>query len=142
MILTYSRDQFVDAIKDGTKIHTIRADPQRRWRTGMNIQHWRGNGSCQQISQNGAVASSTSPIFAINQPTPKTTILHNFHTISNHPSQCPTKQTPSNAATRLPNFLPTCAPTKKPSSNHRPVAPSAPKRSKTPSGWKRNSTSF
>ncbi len=43
MILSYSRDRFVDAIKDGTKIHTIRADPKRRWKPGMKIQHWRGN---------------------------------------------------------------------------------------------------
>lgn len=43
MILSYSRDCFVDAIKDGTKIHTIRTDAKRRWKVGMKIQHWRGN---------------------------------------------------------------------------------------------------
>ena len=43
MLLTYSKDKFVDAIKNGTKIHTIREDPKQRWKPGMAIQHWRGN---------------------------------------------------------------------------------------------------
>lgn len=43
MILSYSKDRFVDQIKDGRKKHTIRADPKRRWKPGMKIQHWRGN---------------------------------------------------------------------------------------------------
>lgn len=43
MILTYSLDRFVDAIQSGTKIHTLREDPHRRWKPGMKIQHWRGN---------------------------------------------------------------------------------------------------
>lgn len=43
MILTYSLDRFVDMIRRGSKIHTIRADHKRRWKPGMSIQHWRGN---------------------------------------------------------------------------------------------------
>lgn len=43
MILTYSRDEFVEGIKSGTKIHTIREDHKLRWKEGMSIQHWRGN---------------------------------------------------------------------------------------------------
>ena len=43
MLLTYSKDRFVDAIKSGTKIHTLREDPKKRWKPGMSIQHWRGN---------------------------------------------------------------------------------------------------
>jgi len=43
MILTYSKDIFVEAIKNGSKVHTIREDPNRRWKPGMSIQHWRGN---------------------------------------------------------------------------------------------------
>lgn len=43
MILSYSRDQFIPAIKEGIKIHTIRTDSKRRWKPGMKIQHWRGN---------------------------------------------------------------------------------------------------
>lgn len=43
MILSYSKDRFVDQIKDGRKKHTIRKDPKRRWKPGMKIQHWRGN---------------------------------------------------------------------------------------------------
>jgi hypothetical protein len=43
MILSYSKDSFEADIKSGIKIHTIRADPKRRWKVGMAIQHWRGN---------------------------------------------------------------------------------------------------
>lgn len=43
MILTYSKESFVEDIKNGIKIHTIRADPKRRWKVGMSIQQWRGN---------------------------------------------------------------------------------------------------
>lgn len=43
MILTYSRESFVYAIKQGRKIHTIRADPKKRWKVGMSIQHWKGS---------------------------------------------------------------------------------------------------
>ena len=43
MILTYSFDKFVDAIKSGEKIHTIREDSYGRWKPGITIQHWRGN---------------------------------------------------------------------------------------------------
>lgn len=43
MILSFSRDSFVDAIKAGAKIHTIRRDEHNRWKPGMTIQFWRGN---------------------------------------------------------------------------------------------------
>lgn len=43
MLLTYSKDQFVDLINAGIKIHTIRPDYPRRWRAGMKIHQWRGN---------------------------------------------------------------------------------------------------
>ena len=37
MILGF-KNQFVPAILDGTKIHTIRKDPHHRWKPGMTIQ--------------------------------------------------------------------------------------------------------
>jgi len=43
MILTFSKQQFVDRILDGTKIHTIREDKNRRWKPGRWIQFWSGN---------------------------------------------------------------------------------------------------
>lgn len=43
MILSYSRDRFVEGILTGRKRHTIREDKHRRWRPGMTIHHWRGN---------------------------------------------------------------------------------------------------
>lgn len=43
MILTFSRDTFVAAIKDGTKKHTIRKDRGNRWKPGANIHFWRNN---------------------------------------------------------------------------------------------------
>lgn len=42
MILTF-KPQFVEPIKAGTKIHTIREDKKGRWKTGMKIQFWNGN---------------------------------------------------------------------------------------------------
>ena len=43
MLLTFSRDSFVEAIKAGKKIHTIRKDEKNRWKEGNTIQFWRGN---------------------------------------------------------------------------------------------------
>lgn len=43
MLLTFSKDMFVDAIKTGRKIHTIRPDKPKRWRPDMKIHFWRGN---------------------------------------------------------------------------------------------------
>lgn len=43
MILTFSSNDFVEAIKAGTKIHTIREDKKGRWKSGMKIHFWRGN---------------------------------------------------------------------------------------------------
>jgi len=42
MILTF-KPQFVEPIKAGTKIHTIRTDKKGRWKTGMKIQFWCNN---------------------------------------------------------------------------------------------------
>jgi hypothetical protein len=43
MILSFSKDEFVDKILAGIKVHTIREDNHNRWRPGMDIQFWRGN---------------------------------------------------------------------------------------------------
>jgi hypothetical protein len=43
MILTFSKDKFVDRIKSGVKFHTIRSDIKMRWKSGMTIQFWKGN---------------------------------------------------------------------------------------------------
>ena len=43
MLLTFSRDSFVELIKNGTKKHTIREDKTNRWKKGMTIHFWRGN---------------------------------------------------------------------------------------------------
>lgn len=43
MLLTFSKDRFVDQIKSGIKIHTIREDKHRRWKNGTAIDFWRGN---------------------------------------------------------------------------------------------------
>jgi len=43
MILSYSKHDFIEAIIQGEKIHTIRTDVKKRWKAGMSIQHWRGN---------------------------------------------------------------------------------------------------
>jgi len=42
MILTFN-PQFIEPIKAGTKIHTIRTDKKARWKTGMKIHFWKGN---------------------------------------------------------------------------------------------------
>ena len=73
MLLTYSKDSFVEAIQKGGKIHTIRADPHRRWRPRMTIQHWRGNprnvrakpykfadGECKGVQDIGIVCTKRS----------------------------------------------------------------------------------
>lgn len=43
MLLTYTFPDFPDKIKSGIKRHTFRADPKKRWRKGMSIQHWFGS---------------------------------------------------------------------------------------------------
>jgi len=43
MILTFSKDVFVERILNGTKKHTIRKDNTNRWKKGMKIHFWRGN---------------------------------------------------------------------------------------------------
>ena len=42
MILTF-KPQFVEAIKAGTKIHTIRTDKKARWKKGNTVHFWNGN---------------------------------------------------------------------------------------------------
>ena len=43
MILTFSRDSFVESIINGTKKHTIRDDKPNRWKVGRKIHFWLGN---------------------------------------------------------------------------------------------------
>ena len=43
MILTFSKEQFVQQIIDRKKIHTIREDKSNRWKEGMKIHFWKGN---------------------------------------------------------------------------------------------------
>lgn len=43
MLLTFSKDSFVESIKSGIKIHTIRADESGRWKPGQKIHFWRRN---------------------------------------------------------------------------------------------------
>lgn len=43
MLLTFSKKEFVERIKDGSKIHTIREDKHDRWKVGNSIQFWSGN---------------------------------------------------------------------------------------------------
>jgi hypothetical protein len=40
VILSFSRDVFMQRIISGQKKHTIREDQQRRWRVGMHAQLW------------------------------------------------------------------------------------------------------
>ena len=42
MILSF-KEQFVEKILNGTKIHTIREDKNNRWKSGMKIHFWKGN---------------------------------------------------------------------------------------------------
>lgn len=42
MILTFN-PQFIEPIKAGTKIHTIRTDIKGSWKPGMKIHFWVGN---------------------------------------------------------------------------------------------------
>jgi hypothetical protein len=43
MILTFSKQQFVERIKDGTKAHTILEDSHNMWQKGVKIQFWLKN---------------------------------------------------------------------------------------------------
>jgi hypothetical protein len=43
MILTFSKPEFEQLIKDEIKIHTIRKDAGNRWKVGMKIHFWMGN---------------------------------------------------------------------------------------------------
>lgn len=43
MLLTFSKPQFKDLIKQGIKKHTIRADKGNRWKVGTKIHFWMGN---------------------------------------------------------------------------------------------------
>lgn len=50
MILTFSRTSFVEAITEGRKIHTLRADKNNRWQPGRRIHFWYGNPRNKNIS--------------------------------------------------------------------------------------------
>lgn len=43
MLLTFTKPEFEQLIKDGIKKHTIRADKGNRWKVGNSIHFWRGN---------------------------------------------------------------------------------------------------
>lgn len=43
MLLTFTKPQFKDLIKQGIKRHTIREDKHNRWKVGMKIHFWLGN---------------------------------------------------------------------------------------------------
>ena len=43
MLLTFTKPQFKDLIKQGIKQHTIREDKNSRWKVGNSIQFWMGN---------------------------------------------------------------------------------------------------
>ena len=43
MLLTFTKPQFKDLIKQGIKQHTIREDKHNRWKVGMKIHFWLGN---------------------------------------------------------------------------------------------------
>jgi hypothetical protein len=43
MIISFSKDQFVERIASGQKIHTVRSDQHNRWKPGMKMHMWRGN---------------------------------------------------------------------------------------------------
>src|SRR5690606_26596688 len=43
MLLTFTKTQFKDLIKQGIKKHTIREDKHNRWKAGNSIQFWMGN---------------------------------------------------------------------------------------------------
>ena len=43
MLLTFTKPEFENLIKDGIKKHTIREDKHNRWKIGNSIQFWMGN---------------------------------------------------------------------------------------------------
>jgi hypothetical protein len=43
MILSYSKEKFKGMVLNGTKLHTIRTDENRKWKPGMKIHHWLRN---------------------------------------------------------------------------------------------------
>jgi tRNA G37 N-methylase TrmD len=43
MILSFSLDSFVEKIKSGAKIHTIRRNVGERWKVGNKIHFWKDN---------------------------------------------------------------------------------------------------
>ncbi|MEO7176738.1 MAG: hypothetical protein ABIV51_12530 [Saprospiraceae bacterium] len=43
MIISFSREAFVQAIMVGTKIHTLREDKHDRWKPGNKIHYYKGN---------------------------------------------------------------------------------------------------
>lgn len=43
MILSFSKTKFIDRIKNGVKIHSIREDKGSRWMVGKKIHFWMGS---------------------------------------------------------------------------------------------------
>jgi hypothetical protein len=43
MLLTFSKEEFIELISKGVKIHTIRSDIHNRWKAGNKIHFWFGN---------------------------------------------------------------------------------------------------
>lgn len=40
MLMTFSKEQYMERINAGIKIHTIRTDEHKRWRVGMKAHMW------------------------------------------------------------------------------------------------------
>lgn len=40
MLMTFSKSIYMERILSGVKIHTIRADPHKRWKAGMTAHMW------------------------------------------------------------------------------------------------------
>lgn len=40
MLMTFSKERYMERILSGVKIHTVRADPHNRWKKGMTAQMW------------------------------------------------------------------------------------------------------
>ena len=73
MLLTFSKPKFESLIKDGVKIHTIRADKGNRWKVGTKIHFWRGNprntrGKNKPHQFGEGICSETKEIQIIHSP--------------------------------------------------------------------------
>ncbi len=66
MILMFNRKSFVESIRNGTKIHTIRADRRNRWKEGMTIHFWKGNPRIPKSNPYRFGIGKCSKVFEIN----------------------------------------------------------------------------